>query len=270
MKAIFWRTIKDKRIILLIYCLGIVGFLWMYVGMFPSFADKKEEVNQLMQYYPKDLMQAFGVTEITQIFSTLENFLAMEQFSIVWPIVAIAFVVSIGGASIAGEIEAGTIETLLELPVSRIKIFFAKYLAALVMIIVFTAVSIFAAIPLAAAYHVDYQTSHYLTTFIIGLLFAWAIMTLAFFFSVIFNSKGKAYFIPVGILILMYVLKIISSLKDNLKDLQYTSFFYYFDVNKSLIDNKIDSWSYLIFGGVIIVFTIIAVLWFKKRDIAVS
>ncbi|TSC92345.1 MAG: hypothetical protein CEN92_13, partial [Candidatus Berkelbacteria bacterium Licking1014_96] len=78
------------------------------------------------------------------------------------------------------------------------------------------------------------------------------------------------YFIPVGILILMYVLKIISSLKENLKDLQYSSFFYYFDANKSLIDNKIDNWSYLIFGGVIIVFTIIAVLWFRKRDIAVS
>lgn len=270
MKAIFFRTIKDRRIILLIYCLGVIGFLWMYVGMFPSFADKKEEFNQLMQYYPKDLMQAFGVTEITQIFSSLENFLAMEQFNIVWPIIAIAFVVSIGGASIAGEIEVGTIETLLELPVSRTKIFFAKYLAGLALTIVFTAVSVFAVIPLAAAYHVDYRASHYVTTFVIGLLFAWAIMTLAFFFSVVFNSKGKAYFVPVGILILMYVLKIIASLKENLKDLQYTSFFYYFDANKSLIDNKIDSWSYLIFSGVIVVFTIIAVLWLKKRDIAVS
>jgi len=270
MKAIFWRTIKDRRIVLLIYCLGIVGFLWMYVGMFPSFADKKEQFNQLMQYYPKEMMQAFGITEITQIFSSLENFLAMEQFNIVWPIVVIAFAVSIGGASIAGEIEGGTIETLLELPVSRIKIFFAKYLAGLVLLAIFTAVSVFAVIPLAAAYHVDYQASHYVTTSVIGLLFAWAIMTLAFFFSVVFNSKGKAYFIPVGILIAMYVLKILASLKDSLKDLQYTSFFYYFDANKSLIDNKIDNWSYLIFGGVIVVFTIIAVLWFSKRDITVS
>ena len=270
MKAIFWRTIKDRRIVLLIYCLGIVGFLWMYVGMFPSFADKKEQFNQLMQYYPKELMQAFGVTEITQIFSSLENFLAMEQFSIVWPIVVIALAVSIGGASIAGEIEAGTIETLLELPVSRIKIFFAKYLAGLVLLAIFTAVSVFAVIPLAAAYHVDYQTSHYVTTFVIGLLFAWAIMSLAFFFSVVFNSKGKAYFIPVGILIAMYVLKILSSLKDSLKDFKYSSFFYYFDANKSLIDNTIDHWSYLVFGGVIVVFTIVAVIWFSKRDIAVS
>ncbi|MBU2595614.1 ABC transporter permease [Patescibacteria group bacterium] len=270
MKAIFWRTIKDRRIVLLIYCLGVIGFLWMYVGMFPSFADKKDEFNQLMQYYPKEMMQAFGITEITQIFSSIENFLAMEQFSIVWPIVVIALAVSIGGSSIAGEIEAGTIETLLELPISRVKIFFAKYLGGLVLIAVFTVVSVFTVIPLAAAYHVDYQASHYVTTFIIGLLFAWAIMTLAFFFSVVFNSKGRAYFIPVGILILMYVLKIISSLKENLKDLQYTSFFYYFDANKSLINNKIDNWSYLIFGGVIIVFTIIAVFWFSKRDIVVS
>ncbi len=270
MKAIFWRTIKERRIILLIYCLGIIGFLWMYIGMFPSFADKKEEFNQLMQYYPADLMKAFGVQEVGAIFSSIENFLAMEQFSIIWPIIVIAFVVSIGGASIAGEIEMGTVETLLSLPVSRIKIFFAKYLGGLVLTTVFTAVSIFAVIPLAAAYNVEYQASHYVTTFVISLLFAWAIMSIAFFFSVIFNSKGKAYFIPVGILILMYVFKIISSLKDDLKDLQYSSFFYYFDANKSLVDNKIDSWSYLVFGGVIIVFTIVAVLWFSKWDIAVS
>ena len=244
--------------------------MWMYIGMFPSFADKKEEFNQLMQYYPADLMKAFGIQEVGAIFSSIENFLAMEQFGIVWPIVVIAFVVSIGGSSIAGEIEAGTIETLLELPVSRVKIFFAKYLGGLVLTAIFTAVSIFAAIPLAAAYKVDYQTSHYVTMFVVGMLFAWAIMSIAFFFSVVFNSKGKAYFIPVGILILMYVLKIISSLKESLKDLQYTSFFYYYDANKALIDNAIDKWSYLVFGGVIIVFTIIAVIWFSKRDVAVS
>lgn len=97
MSAIFFRTIKDRRIMLLIYCLGVVGFLWMYVGLFPSFADKKEEFNQLMQYYPADFMKAFGITEAAQIFSTLENFLAMEQFGIIWPIIVVALAVTLGG-----------------------------------------------------------------------------------------------------------------------------------------------------------------------------
>jgi len=255
---------------LLIYCIGTIVFLWMYVGLFPSFADKREQFNQMMEYYPKEFMDAFGIQDTGSIFSTIENFLAMEQFNFIWPILVIALTVSIGGASIAGEIEAGTIETLLELPISRIKIFLAKYLAGLAIIAFFTAVSVFAAIPLAAAYNIDYQASHYLTTFIVAMLFAWSIMSIAFFFSVIFNSKGKAYFIPVGILIVMYVLKIIASLKGNLKDLQYFSFFYYFDANKSLIENTIDNWSYIVFGGVIIVLTIVAAIWFSKRDIAVS
>lgn len=264
------RTIKDRRIMLLIYCVAVIVFLWMYIGLFPSFADKREEFNQLMEYYPKEFMDAFGIEDTGSIFSTIENFLAMEQFNFIWPILAIAFAVTIGGASIAGEIESGTIEIILSQPVSRIKIFFAKYLAGLLLVAFFTALSVFTAIPLAMAYNIDYQASHYLTMFVIALLFAWAIMSIAFFFSVIFNSKGKAYFIPVGILIVMYVLKIISSLKDSLKDFQYASFFYYFDANKSLIDNTIDGWSYLVFGGAIVIFTIAAVIWFNKRDIAIS
>ncbi|MCX6811361.1 MAG: ABC transporter permease subunit [Candidatus Berkelbacteria bacterium] len=269
MKAIFWRTIKDRRVTIIAYSLGMIAFLWIYIAMFPSFAGRAEEFNKLLAAYPKQFLDAFGITTADQFFSSLENFLGKE-YGFIWPVAAIALSVTLGGSAIAGEIEEGTIETLLQLPTSRAKIFFAKYLAGLVLILIFTILTIFTAIPLALAYHVKYQAVSYLTFAVTGFLFAWAIYSISYFFSVIFNSKGKSYFIPVGILMVMYVIKIVSSLKENLKNLQYYSFFYYIDVDRALSKHEILLSTYFVFGAVILIFTFAAVIWFSKRDIAVS
>lgn len=72
-----------------------------------------------------------------------------------------------------------------------------------------------------------------------------------------------------GILIIMYVLNIIAALKDNLKNLKYLSFFYYYDPDQALIKNIINNTGVLVFIIVIVVCTVLAVVWFKKRDVAV-
>lgn len=238
--------------------------------MFPTFSDKAAEFDQLMQAYPEQLLDAFGISEQADIFGSIENFLATEQYSFIWPIMVVALVVAIAGSSIAGEIESGTVEIILSQPVSRTKIFFGKYLAGVFNLLVFTLVSNFIVIPLALAYGVDYQIKSYVLVSILGFLFGLAVMSITSLFSAIFSSKGKAYFIPVGILIVMYVLQIIASLKDNLADLKYFSFFHYFDSFKALSEQKIDPHSIWVFLIVVVVMTVAAVIWFNKRDVAIS
>ncbi len=270
MFAVFWKTIKDRKTSLLAYCLAGIMFLWMYVALFPFIRDQAEELNKLMETYPESFLEAFGIQAGQLWFDKLENFLAVEHFSFIWPIMVIALLISLGGYSMAGEIEKGTIETLLAEPISRVKLFFEKYLAGVVILILFVIVSIFAVVPLAEAYNVDYQLSHYFTVAILGLMFGLAIFSIATLLSSIFSEKGKAYFITAGILVVMYVLNIVSSLKENLKDLKYLSFFHYFDSSKALIDNQIDNLAIWVFLGVTVVCTAIAVFWFSKRDISVS
>jgi len=270
MLALAWRTIKDRKLSLIIYCLAAAIFVWMYVALFPTFADKAEEFDQLMQAYPEQLLDTFGISEQADIFGSIENFLATEQYSFIWPIMVIAMVVAIAGSSIAGEVESGTAELILSQPVSRSKIFFGKYLAGVFNLLVFTIISNFVVVPLALAYNVDYQIKSYLLVSVLGFLFGLAIMSLTFLFSAMFSSKGKAYFIPVGIIILMYVLQILSSLKDSLSDLKYLSFFHYFDSFQVLSEQRLDWVSIWVFLGVAVVTTIVAVIWFNKRDVAIS
>ena len=252
---------------MIVYSLFGIVFLWMFVAMFPSIQSQSQAFTEMIANYPEGFLKAFGISEVDM--STIEGFLSIEQFSIVWPIMAIFLMVSFAGISLSGAIEKGTMEIVLAKPVSRLKIFFGRYVAGLVILIVFTICSILAIIPLCKLYDVDYELGNIISITILGFLFAWAIFSMAMMFSAIFSEKSKTYMTAGGIMVIMYVLNLIASLKDNLADLKYASFFYYFDYTKALMDNSIDGLSYWVFGGTIVICTIIGVVWFWKRDIAV-
>jgi len=264
MWIVFLRAIKDRRLITLIYILGIVAFLWMYVGLFPAMKDQSASMEALIKNYPESFLKAFNFD--IKNFTTLEGFISTEQFSFVWPIIIMFMTIGFAGGAFAGEIEKGTIEIILAQPISRAKIFWSRYLAGLLLLAIFTAASIYATIPLAKVYNLTYIGENYSTMFVLALLFSSAAYSLAMFFSSIFSDKGKVFFITGSIFVVMYVLNILSAIKDNLNDLKYFSFFYYFNPAKALIYNDIDHWSYLVFGGVILLSTIIGMIWFIRRD----
>lgn len=267
---IFLRTIKTRRISVLAYVLVGILFLWMYVGMFPSFADKAQEFKQVFEAYPESLMKAFGVSDPTAIFNSIENFLAVENYSFLWPILAIALAVSVGGYSVAGEVEQKTIETLLSQPVSRSRLFWEKYFAGLVILLIFSVLTVLSIIPLAEAYNVDYNLSAHAKMLVSGFLFSWTIFSITTLLSAVFSEKSKPYFFTVGLLVIMYAINIVASLKENLENLKYLSFFHYFDSAKVLQENILDSTSVLIFALLAIVSTIVGLTIFNKRDVAVS
>ncbi|MCD6194737.1 ABC transporter permease subunit [bacterium] len=268
MLALFWRTIKDRKYTILAYCLAGILLLWMYVALFPSIKEQAQQLQELMKTYPESLLKAFDIESPELSFTKLENFLSVEQFSFVWPIMLFALTISWAGSSIAGEIEKKTIEILLSQPISRLKIFLAKYLSGISALIVFTAISIFSAIPLASLYNIEFQTSHYLSLAIVGFLLGWATFSLAMFFSALFSEKGKVYFVSVAIIVAMYVVNIVSSLKNEWNKTKYFSFFHYYDPSQALINNQIENLAVWVFLGVAILFTLLAIIVFSKRDIA--
>ena len=267
MLAIFWRTFKDRRISLLIYSLAAIGLILVYVSIYPSIKAQSASFETLLKTYPEGFLKAFNVDLAT--YTTIEGYLSAEQFSFVYPLMVIFILVGYAGAAIAGEIEKGTIETLLSAPVSRLKIFLGKYFSGLLILAVFTALSTFSIAPILSAYRISYHIESFALIALLSFMFGLSIFSLSIFFSTIFSDKGKVYFLSGGILVLMYVLNIIAALKDNLSDLKYFSFFYYFNPNKALIYQQIDHLAYWVFLGTAFVFAIMAAVWFSKRDIAV-
>lgn len=269
MLGIISRSLKSTRSQLLIYSLASIGFLEIYVAMFPFMQTQTQQLTDMLKLYPESFMKAFGFDVSQMMFDKLGSFLATEQFSFMWPIMAIMFLVSYSNASIAGEVDKGTMEVLLSQPVSRIKIFAGRYLAGLTNFFIFTFASVFAVVPLAKMHGIEYNMKGLFVFSLEAFLFGIAIYSLAIFSSSLFSEKGKASMATAGVLISMYVLNIVSSLKPSLSDLQYLSFFHYYNPASALTKNTFPDWTIMVFLSFSLVMTIAAALWFNKRDIAV-
>jgi ABC-2 type transport system permease protein len=265
MKALILKELRERRLSLIFYCLGAVGLIWLYVSLFPTLQAQMDTYSKLLESFPKGFSQAFGLED--RAFNSLEGFISSEMFSFMWPILIIFFTVSRAGSTIAGEIEKGTIATLLSLPVSRFRLFTAKYTAGVIGFVCFTAISIGSTIPLSLAYSLRPQISNFLTMIFLGIIFAWAIYSASMFISAFARSKTTVYSIMGGVLVVMYALNIIAGLKQSISWLRYLSIFNYFKANMALMHNQITGLSIFILISAIIIFTVPAIYLFSRRDI---
>jgi len=265
MWAVFSRIFKDRRVLLLIYTLSALAVLVMYISLFPSFSKQSASLEQLLKSYPESFMKAFNFD--IKSFTTVEGYLATEQFSFMWPLLVILMSVGFASTCFAAEIEKGTIEIILSQPISKMKIFISRYLAGLSNLIIFTFVSIYAVIPLSRLWNISYNGENIWRMILLAFLFAWAIYSIGILCSSIFSDRGKVYFVSATVLVVMYVLNILASIKDSISNVKYLSFFYYFNPQKALVYGQIDHWAYLVFAGVIFICTIFGMIYFIKRDI---
>lgn len=266
MWTIFLSTIKDRRISLAIYSLAGIALLWVYVMLFPSVQAQAEVFSELMKSYPEGLLRAFGIEDGFTL-STLESFLAVRHFNFIWPIIVIFLLVPLAAGGIAGEVERGTSEIMLARPVSRKNIFLGRYLAGVFTLVVFTVFSIFSIVPLSEFHGVDYAMKGYVSVSIVGFLFGITVFSIAMLFSAISSERSRVYMATGGMLITMYVLNIISALKDDLGSLKYLSFFHYYDPVQALVHNSIGGVAVLVFIVISVACAIAGAILFSKRDI---
>lgn len=261
------RELKDRKWSLLAYSLGSLAMLWLYVATFRSSQNNNQQLQALVKTYPKGLLDALGLNNLNV--DTIEKYLNAKHFSLLWPLMAIILALSRAGAQLAGEIQTGTMGLLLALPLERWRIFVAKYATGLITIGVFTAVSVFGVIPLAAAYNIPSHLGILASAWILTSLFMWAVYSLALAVSAWVSDKGTVYAITATLLILTYVIYITALISDNLSGLKYYSLFYYFDTADVLATGHIMSRTWAVFGTIIILATALAAWRFNQRDASV-
>lgn len=260
------QTIKKKRNTLLAY-LAINGALvWMLVAVFPSMAQKGEELSKAFENYPEVMLKALNI-DMASFLTSLEGFLTAENFSIMWPIILIILTISLGTGAIAGEVEKGTIEILLAQPLSRVKIFLAKYAAGIMITFLFVLISVFSVIPFALLHNVEFDSQSYLVMSALGALLGFSLLGLSMMFSSFFSERGKAAALTTAVVIVMYAFNLIASFKESLDKLKYLSFFYYHDHNAAMLEHLIDPLAIAVFLGVGVVCALVGLVVFVKRDI---
>jgi ABC-2 type transport system permease protein len=267
MKPILLKELKQRRFSLIAYCLAALAFLWLYISLFPYIQQQSQNYMKMLESFPKGLMEAFGFENA--FFTNIQGYMASEMYTLIWPLLALFLLISHAGSSIAGEIENGTIGTLLAQPISRLRLFAAKYLSGVITLVIFIAVTVLSCMPIAAIYKLEFNASHFMIFSIAALLFGLAVYSFALMVSALHNEKSQVYFITGGVLFAMYVLNIVAGLKPGLANLKYASVFHYFSPGNALIWGHIDTLSILVFVIATVVFGAIGLIAFKRRDISI-
>ena len=267
MRPLVLTTLKQRRLQVAAYCLGGLAAIWMYVSIYPSMAAQVGTYNELVKSMPQSLMKAFGADKFG--LTNFESLIGTKQYGFLWPLLLIFLMVSLAGNALAGEIEKTTIGLWLAAPVSRMKIFWSKYAAGLLALLLFLIFSVLAVLPIAAAYNVEVSSRDIVLLALVGGLLGWAVFAIAMLASSIFSEKAKAYGLVSVILVVMYVLNLISGLNDKLVNLKYASFFYYYNVTDLLTGGPVMGWSLVVFGATIIICTAVGAVIFSRRDISI-
>lgn len=261
------KEIYQRRWSLLTYCVIAFGFVWMYIAIYPSFQKESAKFNELMEAYPKALLEAFNIEQLQ--LNTVEGYISAEHFSFVWPLMAILIMLSTGGQAIAGEIERGSMALLLSLPAGRLKLFVSKYISGLIILLLFVVFSILAVIPLAKFSGLSISADNVWRAAVLSLCFAWAIFSTSFMVSSMVSERSKVYFAVGGTLLLMYVANIVSGLVDKLDKLKYISAFYYYVPDKALVQGHLSTQALVVFVVAAMVTSTIGLIIFLRRDISV-
>ncbi len=264
---IFEKECKHDRLSLAVYSVASAAMVWLYVAMYPSLQTQGRELTKLISSLPSTLLKAFNI-EGTGL-ESLESLLASKQFNFILPILLIIFLLSRAANYLAGEAEHNTIGTLLSQPVSRVSIYWSKYLAGMTNLCIFTSLSILIALPLGWAYHLHPPLKPYALLTGMALLFGWCVFSLGMLASAISNTRSHVYAVVGGGLMGMYVINLIASLNPELSKLRFVSFFHYFDPNRLLLHSEFSLGAALLFSLLAVSAAVAGSIYFNKRDYSI-
>lgn len=118
-----------------VVALGLSAFAAMMILLAPGIIDEFD-VAALTETFSPALVEAMQL----DVVATMEGFMALELYWFGWLLVLGVYVAYSAASTIAGDIDDGTMDTLLAAPVSRQQVLFEKFLSLLTPILVVNAV----------------------------------------------------------------------------------------------------------------------------------
>jgi len=266
-RRIIWRELTDRKWSLFWYSFAAIVLLWTYAATYKSSVASAQQLLEVVKTYPKALIEAFGLNSLAS--PSIEEYLNGKHFSFLWPIMASLLALSRAGSQFAGEIQDHSLGLLLAMPLSRIKIFAAKYIAGLITIAMFTGLSTLPVIPLANVYGIETHPHILVAMWILCGLFMWTVYAVGLLVSSFVSHVGRVYALGAGVLLASYIANIVALLNDKVDWLKQISLFHYFDTATVLSTGNISAQTVEVFAGVIVAASAVAAWRFVTRDIHV-
>lgn len=269
--VLFRRFFRERSRGHLFFALGLFLYAWMVAAFMPGILRDVSEYSRLLARCPRELLTllAGSVGDLDAMF-TPEGFICLEFFALWLPVILLGYGVGYGASLVAREVETGTIETLLSLPVSRTRLLAARIAALVAGLALLTAFTLAATHALAGAYGFDLDPAGTALAAVHIFGFVLAFVAFAVALSVALLDRGKAVGVTVGYFVFAHLVNALSTYSDAIRRIQFLSLFRYYDPYGALANAELNVYHTLLTYGLSAAFILAAVFIFGRRDILVS
>ena len=220
------KTLRDLRWRVVGWGLGLGALAALLVLLFPVIGAQFEGVE----------VENFGFGDIDD-FSNPRQFLQVEFFT--WsPVLMTVFSIMVGGALLAGEEGAGTLEVLLSQPLARRGLFLGKLAGAAVAVIAILLLAGLGFLTTAPFVDLEGEVTAWelaIAPFVL-LPFAWFAITATMLVATLTPTRGRATGLMTLGAAVSYVLNIVAGLVESLSWLRFLSPYQYSDAQRVLTE----------------------------------
>lgn len=263
LRNVFTKALWDQRRGILIWALAVTAVGVLYAGFYPSMNNP--DMAAAIRAFPEGLLEALGMTDIT----SPAGYLGSTTYGILGPVLMIIFAGTLGVRAIAGDEENGQLDVLVAHPVERWSIVIQRA-AAMVVAIVLAGAVLFVAMIVASgpAQFEELGVANLAGATAHLVLLALVFGTLGLAVGGLTGRRGLAWGVVGIVAVLSYLANTLSQTVDAVAWTRELSPFYYYNGGQPLANGfqVLDS---LILLGISLALIAIAVIGFRRRDVAV-
>jgi ABC-2 type transport system permease protein len=263
LRSVFLKTFHDQRASLLGWLTATTLIVLMYAAIWPSVRNQPS-LNDYLDQLPEAFRALFAASGADM--STPVGYIQIELMSFLGPIVVILYAVGQASRAIAGEEERRTMDLLLAVPISRVRVLLEKTAAAVV-----GTLGIAAAIGVALVVEgrlfdmvipADKVAAAMLHLALLGLVFG----ALALAIGAATGSTGLSRGVPAVVAVVAYMVHGLGPMVTWLEPVRELSPFYQY-IGHDPLRSGVSVPSVTVAVATVVVLTAVAVWGFSRRDI---
>ena len=261
---IYKREMRTKLVSAAIWSASVFGIIILFMSVFSAFTQSTDMIDMIMQNYPEELLQAFGMSGVD--IGSVAGYFTM---CLLFVQLTLAVQSSIYGFSVLSEEERDmTADFLLTRPVTRTKVYFSKVLAALTgMVITWAATwgSTFFNIEVFSG-NKEYDPAIFVKMMAVIILFQLFFFSTGLVVSVILKKIRGVLAYAMSLAFGMYMISSIGSIIRE-ETLGYLTPFKYFEPNSLIIKGRYEPVMLIICCSVIVAAMVSSYILYIRRNI---
>ena len=263
--AAFALDLRRSRTLII----GLVAVTALYAGFISVFytnvVENAEMFESLLDAYPKELLVAFGLGEGS--FADPGIFLSGYVFNFLWPLVSAIAAIALG-TRVASDANRGFLDVVLSTRLRRVDHLFGSIATQIVGIAIVAAAMVIGVFVGDLLIAPNFPEDRVALSTLHSFAFGAAIAGPATLLAVVLLDRGRAAGIVAGVLVVMYLFNVVAALAPDVDWLASLSAFHYFNLQGLIGTGDYPFADSLLLGAIAVSGWTLALIAFRRRDLA--